>query len=208
VVRICLTIGISVLSRCIDPADGCGDGCNFPQFAATKKAVIDFRPACDEHDRCYASYGGERGESNYTAHFEMCNQGLLEDMSAACREAFPNVWSGDYVLCATEAMGYYEAVALKGMPSFNYDQGCAKKERDCGQIYQNIIGGGPAMDPLKLDSTSCSFNCTNVKNPPSRGNCADAVSSCIDPTPYACCLEGRCHCSSLPCDQMPLFNGC
>jgi hypothetical protein len=55
--------------------DGCSSWSNNQQQVRDSWGPINFRPACDNHDRCYYTYGTSA---------ETCNRKFAEELAAAC----------------------------------------------------------------------------------------------------------------------------
>lgn len=84
---------------CGDPAD---DGCSFVPNKG--HGGVNFRPACDAHDRCY---------SDLTAPKSKCDGDFFDDLARACRNKFDSFWQGyDLARCLQQASSYGTAVSV------------------------------------------------------------------------------------------------
>jgi hypothetical protein len=102
--------------------NGCG-----PKGGSLSKVIPDsymaanFKPACDEHDRCYGTCNSNRN---------VCDRNLRRDMQRACDEAYPQ--HEDFYdhagVCHSRTNAYYNAVNDRGNDAFETAQ---KEACDC-----------------------------------------------------------------------------
>ena len=87
------------------PPNGCGgSGSGFRPPSSYGHGLVDFTPACNEHDDCYSTCGADK---------EMCDRALRDALLGACRRGIPN-WRIIRADCELQARAFYQAVKRFG----------------------------------------------------------------------------------------------
>jgi hypothetical protein len=109
--------------------NGCGDDSGLGQFVPNQPTGVDFRPVCDDHDRCYGTLRQSR---------EHCDNKFRGALRARCekellrssRGIFSTVVTGGSALgsCYSVAEIYYQAVRERGGEAYSKAQNHAREE--------------------------------------------------------------------------------
>jgi hypothetical protein len=98
-------------------ANGCGPADWRGRFVPNAPVWFNFKPACDWHDRCYAT-PWNRVAYSYTAAKTYCDKWFYYKMSQVCAR---QGWN-DYRWCQYLAYSYYNAVVRWGGGAFSSAQ--------------------------------------------------------------------------------------
>jgi hypothetical protein len=110
--------------------NGCGDDSGLGGLVPNQPVGVDFRPVCDNHDRCYGALGQSR---------EHCDNEFRSGLRAKCEEEllgsvggiFGTVFTGGGALvgCYGVAEIYYQAVRERGGKAYSTAQNHAREEQ-------------------------------------------------------------------------------
>jgi len=100
--------------------NGCGDDTGLGRLVPNAPTGADFRPACDNHDRCY----GELSQSQ-----EYCDRQFHNELLAECGRTFKTIVTRPLrATCNGVADTYFAAVQRKGGSAYRAAQAHARQE--------------------------------------------------------------------------------
>ena len=109
--------------------NGCGDDSGLGRFVPNQPVGVDFRPVCDNHDKCYGTLGESR---------EQCDNSFRSALRAKCEKTllrsaggiFGTVVTGGQALtsCYGVAETYYRSVRERGGTAYSTAQNHAREE--------------------------------------------------------------------------------
>ena len=118
--------------------NGCGDDSGLGRFVPNQPVGVDFRPVCDDHDRCYGTLGQSR---------EHCDNAFRSGLRARCEKELlrsvggilGTVVTGGRALtsCYGIAEIYYQAVRERGGTAYSTAQNHAREE--LSSTYQQTV---------------------------------------------------------------------
>jgi Photosynthesis system II assembly factor YCF48 len=110
--------------------NGCGDNSGLGRFVPNQPTGVDFRPVCDNHDRCYGILGQSRKD---------CDNNFRSGLRAKCEKellrktggVLGTILTGGQALtsCYGVAESYYQAVRNRGGSAYSTAQNHAKEEQ-------------------------------------------------------------------------------
>jgi len=114
-------------------SSGCGSG-----WSWYLTPNLWFKEACNNHDKCYDTFGKSKND---------CDKQFHNEMLAACSREFPSVFqkiSGQRATCNGLADTYYTAVLEKGWESYRKAQANAKQSTQAPSVI--VSSGGLCLD--------------------------------------------------------------
>lgn len=127
--------------------NGCGDDSGLGRFVPNQPVGVDFRPVCDDHDRCYGTLGQSR---------ERCDNAFRSGLRAKCEKELLRSAGGllDTVVTGGQALNrcydiakiYYQAVRERGGTAYSKAQDHAREE--LASTPQSIAGNVTESRPV------------------------------------------------------------
>ncbi len=108
--------------------DGCSSWSNNPYQVRDTWGLVDFRPACNEHDRCYYTLGSDAND---------CNARFCRHLSRACEKQFKTKYglvvmiNPLIVSCYAIAASYCGAVKLAQSDAHEAAQDMQREWEQC-----------------------------------------------------------------------------
>jgi Group XII secretory phospholipase A2 precursor (PLA2G12) len=147
--------------------NGCGDNSGLGRFVPNQPTGVDFRPVCDNHDRCYGTLGQSRKD---------CDDNFRSGLRAKCEKellrktggVLGTIVTGGQALtgCYGVAEIYYQAVRDRGGPAYSTAQNHAKEEQQSivGVVSPPIFDAGFYLSSYKDLRNAFGTNRESAKN--------------------------------------------